>query len=651
MTARAEQTSWHSSGFFGWLSYELAPKDGRAWSVARMATACSVTVAIAMVFQIPEPTYMTYIVFLISKDEKASTFVSAIGGLTAATLAIAATLALSLVDLSEPALRLPAMAAMTFLAMYSVRVFALGPITYLCGFVIVLLQSVVDDVPSPEQLTRLTLWVWVVLFAPIATTLILNILFAPSVGLLRNREFKRILGELSSSLREGHTQFPLGRLRERVVELLDKKGREDAKVPKRAAVNSLVLRHLLNLLVLLEAATPEILRLRGGAWAARLDDIQALVGQPWLEHDQRPSNDSSMRHHPIEVAIDSSLTSILRAFKETQAAAPKAPNQRQLLVKDATTNPAHWQFALKTTFAVMIVYSAYTLLDWPGLRTSIVTCFFVALGSLGETVHKLTLRISGALIGGVLAGLCIVFVLPHCTDIGQLCLLIAVVSAAAAWVATSSEQLAYAGMQIAFAFFLGVLQDYTPATDLTVLRDRVAGILLGNIVMTIVFSIFWPQSAAARVRSAVGQVLRALAAMLKSAAGAAAMREQAARGLVLAEHFRTLRGFELQLVPGHTPVQRIVNSLRALAVLEGRIFVSTCPEVSAGYREADREALAHWADAAAAAADSGADWPVPPALAPGYSESVHDVLEAAQRALQSVEIYGSERGRTTSHAV
>ena len=651
MTARAEQTSRDSSSFFGWLSYELAPKDGRAWSVARMATACAITVAIAMVFQIPEPTYMTYIVFLISKDEKASTFISAIGGLTAATLAIGATLVLSLVDLSEPALRLPAMAAMTFLAMYSVRVFALGPITYLCGFVIVLLQSVVDDVPSPEQLTRLTLWVWVVLFVPIVVTLILNILFAPSVSLLRNREFKRILGELASGLREARTEISLGRLRERVVELLDKKSHEEAQVPKQAAANSLVLRHLLNLLVLLEAATPEILSLRGGAWASKLDDAQTRVGQPLAGLEPPASTDAPSRDRPIELAIDSAILGMLRAFGEPGVVAPKAAGERQLLVKDATTNPAHWQFALKTTFAVMIVYSTYTLLDWPGLRTSIVTCFFVALGSLGETVHKLTLRISGALIGGALAALCIVFVLPHCTDIGQLCLLIAVVSAAAAWVATSSEQLAYAGMQIAFAFFLGVLQNYSPATDLTVLRDRVAGILLGNIVMTIVFSILWPQSAATRVRSAVGQVLRALAGMLGSPAGAIENRERAARGLVLAEHFRTLRGFELQLVPGHTAAVQIVNSLRALALLEGRIFVSTCPEVSAGYREADRDALAHWADAAAAAADSGASWPKPPALAPGSSESVHDVLDAAQRTIESAEIYGSERDRTTTHAV
>src|SRR5271156_723706 len=114
MPARAERSYRNSSGFFGWLSYELAPKDGRAWAVARMATACSIVVAIAMVFQIPEPTYMAYIVFLISKDEKAATFVSAIGGLAAVTLAIMLVLGLELIHTSEPALRLPLMAMSTF---------------------------------------------------------------------------------------------------------------------------------------------------------------------------------------------------------------------------------------------------------------------------------------------------------------------------------------------------------------------------------------------------------------------------------------------------------------------------------------------------------------------------------------------------------
>src|SRR5580658_1359482 len=202
MPARAEMTYRNSPGFMSWLMYELAPNDGRASSVARMAAASTITVAIAMLFRIPEPTYMAYIVFLVSRDERSGTLTSAIGGLAAVTIAIIATLGLSRIDLSEPALRLPVMATMTFLAMYSVRVFALGPITYLAGFVIVLLQSAVDDVPSPERLTRLTLWTWVVLFVPIITTVILNILFAPDVSELRNRDFRRILTALAHGLRD-----------------------------------------------------------------------------------------------------------------------------------------------------------------------------------------------------------------------------------------------------------------------------------------------------------------------------------------------------------------------------------------------------------------------------------------------------------------
>jgi multidrug resistance protein MdtO len=343
--------------------------------------------------------------------------------------------------------------------------------------------------------------------------------------------------------------------------------------------------------------------------------------------------------HPSNLAIEAAIDALRRSMEEPETVVPKYESgPRQLLVNDATTNPEHWQFALKTTFAVMIVYSTYTLLDWPGLRTSIVTCFFVALGSLGETVHKLTLRIAGALIGGTLAGLCIVFVLPHCTDIGQLCLIIAVVSAGAAWVATSSEQLSYAGLQIAFAFFLGMLQGYAPATDLTVLRDRVAGIILGNVVITIVFSTLWPQSAASRVRSAVGQAMRALGDLIRSPLDAEANRERAARGLTLAEHFRTLRGFELRLVPGHPAAERIALALRKLAQLQGWIFASTFPKNSQDFRREDRAALSGWALSAAAAAESGDVWPPPPALPAGYSESLRKVRHAAAEAAESAQV-------------
>src|SRR5271169_1411036 len=118
MTALAEsQRSRHP--LIELLSVELAPREGRWAAVARIASGCAITVAIAMVFQIPEPTYMAYIVFLISKDETSATVKMALGGLAAATLAVVVVLGLELIDTAEPVLRLPLMAAATFGAMFT----------------------------------------------------------------------------------------------------------------------------------------------------------------------------------------------------------------------------------------------------------------------------------------------------------------------------------------------------------------------------------------------------------------------------------------------------------------------------------------------------------------------------------------------------
>jgi uncharacterized membrane protein YccC len=166
---------------------------------------------------------------------------------------------------------------------------------------------------------------------------------------------------------------------------------------------------------------------------------------------------------------------------------------RTLFKPDAFTNPTNVQFALKVTFGAMFCYIFYSAIDWTGIHTAFITCTFIALESTEATLYKGTLRIVGCVIGGALALVSIVFLMPHMETIASLVVLVACASAIAGWVATGSERISYAGLQIAFAFFYSVFQGYAPDTDLDNVRDRVVGILFGLIVTAFVFHYIWPE--------------------------------------------------------------------------------------------------------------------------------------------------------------
>jgi hypothetical protein len=189
------------------------------------------------------------------------------------------------------------------------------------------------------------------------------------------------------------------------------------------------------------------------------------------------------------------------------AARPKPkrsePDGRRLLVSDAFTNPAHVHFALKVTFAAMFCYIVYEAIDWSGIHTAFITCTFIALESTEATLYKGTLRFVGCLIGGALALFSIVFLMPHMETIASLVVLVACASAIAGWVATGSQRISYAGLQLAFAFFYSVFQGYAPDTDLDNVRNRVVGILFGLIVTGLVFQYIWPERA--RIESQTSQ--------------------------------------------------------------------------------------------------------------------------------------------------
>src|SRR5260370_29250070 len=178
--------------FLALLAQELAPREGRGFAVARIAAACTITVAIAMVFRIPLAAYMVYMVFLTSKDDSAATLTMAVAGALAVTLAVLFTLGIAQISLGDPAIRLPAMALMPFLAMFSVRTFALGPISFLAGFLVVTMQSVVDEVPNPEGFTRTTLWLWVFVVVPAFSMTLINRLSGPLTSAVAELDVRKV---------------------------------------------------------------------------------------------------------------------------------------------------------------------------------------------------------------------------------------------------------------------------------------------------------------------------------------------------------------------------------------------------------------------------------------------------------------------------
>ncbi len=365
-------------GWVDWLRRELAPSHDRKVRTLILIGGTVLCVIISMTLQVPQLATSAYMAFFISKENKKVTTLAGVVGLIGLTIGIAASLLLYKFTSGHPELRIPSMAIVLFLGMYASRILVIGPLGFLVGFVIAVTQSIGELQPSPEQLVREILWIWVAVAYAVGLTVVLNRLFLPKPA-----------------------------------------------------------------------------------------------GPP-----------------------------------------PRLPKPKSLLVPDAFTNPAHVRFALKVTLATMICYIIYSGVDWFGIHTAFITCTFIALESTGATLRKGILRTVGCIIGGLLALFSLIYLVPHMETIASLVILVACVSALAGWVATGTERIAYAGLQIAFAFFYGLFQGYAPDTDLHNVRNRVVGILLGLIVTALVFHYVWPERAIDRLRDVLREVFRQLARLL-----------------------------------------------------------------------------------------------------------------------------------------
>jgi len=557
-----------------WLDFlraELAPTPGRFNAAVRITLAASIVLVTSITLEVPFVGVSCFVVMFLTMLAPGVTTQNSVVVAIASTLAIvvvtvsiALTMLIYRFTLDYPPLRLGAMALVFFVGMYAVRVLASPAIGILLAVVVFVTQAYADVFPDSETMVRTVLWVWVAIVYAAAVAVGVNLLLLPAdpEPLLRREAAARLraVGRAITAARGSadaqNAAATLARFAQQgSAPLLKLVGlaevRDPALKPMHAERTAKIL--LLDRLIAAAALIPDLTVEPSPAQRGQLARVAAAcerfatavssptgalpaVSLPAVEDDDAPS------------ALTPILAELERIVRELPLAERPSVDQpgkgASPLVADAWTNPRHAQFALKAMIAGMFCYVAYTAVDWFGIHTCIITCIFVALGSAGATVHKSALRLTGCVIGGSLALAAIVFVVPHMTSIAQLTLLVAAITMPAAWIAMGSERTAYAGLQIAFAFYLSVLQGFAPSTDVTAMRDRLVGIFFGMVVMWLVFSYVWPERAGTAMVQSLAAALRRMSELAINSGDTHRVRAAAWQALAQAERSAEFFAFE-----------------------------------------------------------------------------------------------------------
>lgn len=457
------------------LWQELQPTKGRLSRSLRMAVACVLVTVVSMALEMPETAVSCYLVFFAAQETAAATILQALKLIVGAAVGIGVGFIFFMLAADEPMLRVLLVAAFSFAGMFFAQASRLGPVASTVGFVLAFAVSLFDIVPIPELLTRGAIWMWAVVALPMVALIVVD----AAAGLRSERSARETLAghllQVARMLRDPHdttaraqlVDFLGGGMRG-IQEQLDaaKLLSSISKTELARLGQTLELTFsLADVVTVLPGAEPPQPRL-----AQRVEDCAAsLLAMTTLRYAEARG---------CAGRIGGMVLSEFVARLETTLAAqilqvPKETRKEPLLALDAFTNPDHLRFALKGTLAVFLCYLAYTSTNWFGIHTALVTCFFVTLSTVGETVHKLTLRIAGCLVGAGLGVASILVLMPRMEDIGHLGILVGAVAFGAAWIATGSSRLSYMGWQIALAFFLCVLHGYGPTFDLLTARDQI----------------------------------------------------------------------------------------------------------------------------------------------------------------------------------
>lgn len=489
------------------IKTELLPFEGRLGMAWRVAAICSLTAMVFMIYQIPLVAIGCYLVLFLIRPNTAESMLMAIGICVLVSLVVVLLFMLTRLAVESPLWIMIIIAVGSFVFLYLGAASKLGPAGSILALVIAFIMTLVGYVPFGEVATRAILYAWLMALTPMGVLLAFLAVVGPSPKRLTRQRLAERLRLVATALRNSSAPVELEKaLREGndfltktilFVKLFSLSTRDELQRMQALQHNSYQLLLACKALATStkrDADSAACLATRCEQWAEAVQAGRTLDSSPWPTALQFPT------------AAWARVAFLVEHMVESMPPREKMPTSG-FMAPDARTNPTYQYYALKTTAAAIICYLVYTALQWQDIHTAMITCYVVALGTTGETVHKLTLRIVGCLIGAALGVGSILLLMPYMTSIGQLMLLVFAGTLCAAWVSVGSERISYAGVQIGLAFLLTVLQGFGPDVELSVAMDRILGVLLGNAVMYVMFTRVWPWSTTKAVTQRLQQLV------------------------------------------------------------------------------------------------------------------------------------------------
>lgn len=460
-----------------------------------------------MIMRIPEAAISCYLIIFLMKQDAVLNCVMGLGLIVLATGVVGLMIPIINASIDSPAMRIAVMFVSSYIFLFLSSTTPLGEQAAIVGLIVAFVMTLVPMVPIGQIADQGLLMAWKMVFMPMSLMILFNLVLGrPAQTHVRNKISERLLAAADEIVAPEQTKtfavllgegndLPLQQML--TVKLLHLV-RKDRACWLNGAVDTSY-----RILIAAQARPAFATHARREELAVQLRATAKVI----VDGKVPPEPEShSKAKDPAERLLQDALTGLSQA----DGGGNPRPRMIPLLVADAFTNSDHQRYALKTSIAAVLCYLIYTGLQWDGIHTAMITCYVAALGTIGETVRKLSLRIAGCLIGVAMGVFCLAVVMPHLTSIGGLMIMVFCGVFVGAWVSSGNERIYYGGVQIALAFLLTILNGFGPSFDISQASNRIYGILLGIFVIYMIFTQFWPRSVIKEVKVRMLDALNAV---------------------------------------------------------------------------------------------------------------------------------------------